>query len=66
MYSYQNQDVPRSGARPAALPPVRNSTRAALAISSRPTPPSPTGRQPKKLLYAFSSNNAFSDGDPAC
>lgn len=31
--SYQNQNAPRSDARPAAPPPVRNSIRAALAIS---------------------------------
>jgi hypothetical protein len=64
-YWYQNRDVLRSGARPAAPQTAHNSVRAASAIPWRPTPPAPTGR-PKKLVYAFSSNAAFSDADPAC
>lgn len=59
-YSYQNQDAPRSGARPAALQPAPQSRCVASAISSRPTPPSPTRRpKKKKLVHAFSSNAAF-------
>ena len=64
-YSYQNQDVPRSGARPTAPRPAHNSVPAASAISWRPTPPAPTGR-PKKLFYSFSSSVASSDDDSAC
>ena len=50
---------------PGSTPPVRNSVRAALAISWPPTPPAPNDR-PRKLAYAFSSSAAFSDGDPVC
>src|SRR5581483_6478 len=60
-YSYQNQDAPRSGARPAALRPAHNSAPAASAISWPPTPPAPND-QPKKLVYAFSSNAVSLDG----
>jgi hypothetical protein len=61
------KDVPRSGARPAAARPARNSVRVASAIFWRPTPPAPTGR-PKKLLYSSSSSSsiASSDADSAC
>jgi len=65
IYSYQNQDAPRSDARPVAPRPAHKSVRAASAISWPPTPPAPNDR-PKKLIYAFSSNAAFSDGDPMC
>jgi hypothetical protein len=65
MYSDQNQDVPRSGARPSAPPPAHNSVRAASAISWPPTPPAPNDR-PRKLAYAFSSNAVSLDGDPVC
>src|SRR5438552_19035929 len=61
----ENQDVPRSGARPAAPRPPHNSVRAASATSWRPTPPAPTGR-PQKLLYSFFSSVASSDDDSAC
>src|SRR5207245_1064902 len=61
----ENQDVPRSGARPAAPQLAHNSVRAASATSWRPTPPAPTGR-PQKLLYSFFSSVASSDDDPAC
>ena len=64
-YWYQNQDVPRFGARLAAPPPAHNSLRAASVISWRPTPPAPTGR-PKKLFYSFSSSVASSDDGQAC
>ena len=64
-YSYRNQDIPRSGARPAASRPARNSVRAASAISWRTTPPPPTG-QSKKLFYSFSSSVASSDDDSVC
>jgi hypothetical protein len=64
-YSDQNQDVPRSGARPSAPPPAHNSVRAASAISWPPTPPAPNDR-PRKLAYAFSSNAVSLDGDPVC
>ena len=61
----ENQDVPRSGARPAAPQLAHNSVRAASATSWRPTPPAPTGR-PQKLVYSFFSSVASSDDDPAC
>src|SRR3989475_8251125 len=61
----ENQDVPRSGARPAAPQLAHNSVRAASATSWRPTPPAPTGR-PQKLLYSFFPSVASSDDDPAC
>src|SRR2546427_10491729 len=60
----ENQDVPRSGARPAAPQLAHNSVRAASATSWRPTPPAPTGR-PQKLLYSFFSRVASSDDDSA-
>src|ERR1039458_6029674 len=63
-YSYQNQDAPRSGAHPAAPRPAHNSVRAGSAISSRPTPPAPTGRA-KKLLGSFSASVAPSGADSA-
>src|SRR6266567_5261065 len=61
----ENQDVPRSGARPAAPQLAHNSVRAASATSWRPTPPAPTG-QPRKLVYSFFSSVASSDDDSAC
>src|SRR5438874_9307139 len=61
----ENQDVPRSGARPAAPQLAHNSVRAASATSWRPTPPAPTG-WPQKLLYSFFSSVASSDDDSAC
>ena len=64
-YSYQNQDLPRCGARPTAPRPAHNSVPAASAISWRPTPPAPTGR-PQKLLCSFFSSVASSDADSAC
>jgi len=64
-YSYQSQDAPRSGTRPATPRPAHNSVPAASAIDWPPTPPPPTER-PKKLAYAFSSNAATSNGDPVC
>jgi hypothetical protein len=64
-YPYQNQGVPRSGARPIAPRPAHNPARTASAISWRPTPPVATGR-PKKLFYSFSSSVASSGDDSAC
>jgi len=45
--------------------PARNSVRAAPAISSRPTPPAPTG-QPQNLLCSSFPSVASSDDDSAC
>ena len=64
-YSYQNQDVPRSGARPVGSRPAHNSLRAGSATSWRPTPPAPTGR-PQKLLCSSYSSVASSDDDAGC
>jgi len=64
-YSYQNQDVFRSGFRPTAPRPDYNSVGAASAISWRPTPPEPAG-QPKKLIVSFSSSVAPSGADSVC
>src|ERR1019366_2751927 len=64
-YPYQNQDAPRSGARPAALLPAHKSRRDASPIFWPPTPPAPNDR-PRKLAYAFSSNAVSLDGDPVC
>jgi hypothetical protein len=66
-YSYQNQDVPRSGARPTTPRPAHNSFRAASAISWRPTPPAPTGQTERPKLHDSSSSSvASSDADSAC
>src|SRR5947208_2492260 len=61
----ENQDVPRSGARPAAPQLAHNSVRAPSATCWRPTPPAPTGG-PQKLLYSFFTSGASSDDGPAC
>src|ERR1039457_3987005 len=64
-YSYQNQDVPRSGARPTTSRPTHSSVCAPTSIPWWLTPLAPVGRLQERFSF-FPSTAVSSDADQAC